>query len=1114
NYKDIPFKSNAGIFVKVKDEDGNNVESFARVGNDIDDKYVSSGTYYLSAPSGKNQTLYILPLDPKYYPDTINIPEVKAGWNMISDNVIIKIRKHRISFKVRDADTKKEINGATVTFVELSNKPHGITDATGRTPTIEFLNIATHQFNVKIEAWGYSTVYKTIDDYEVKNGNNFYEVNLKKGKYAWGHVKLDGQPLSNAIVYVKGGNGMPLLSTNADQDGFYFLTGMPDYSMYGNSQIIVHANAATGSTTKTVVGEFKVIKTTPNKDDYELNFDLKSVADVDLTQLLSFPIVLEKYEPKPNNKAIISGIFNFDNNNNTFKPMMGNDLIAFDNIEVETKSYYNAKLKKTFYISVPTADSFDLSVKTWKIKANNEFNVMLYNYGKKKIRMFKTEETNGTLKALARIVDNSFNVPSSYLHFDDDQFYLYANENGNKNVRPIFFTNTNVKNVDYHLAVGDNKYNPIHFQYLGFDATSNDDAYLEGDKIILPAVLSTTFPEGGGLYDIKAGKLTLHSTYFEAVKGNEPLSFNFEKWTVVVKDWMLDNSKGGFSSTDATFKTGLVDVKCNQFILKAHHLPYFDGFDLNNLTLGGLLPLNVNNSATKHIGYDLQTGTDNKPHWKLSLIGNSTPAASVNNIPGTNSSLDILALSLISNGEAIVTLPSNAPSLYYKCGVSFKPSTFSMPINSQGIANSFALQGTLNTGIPRTQDNVTATLIFSGTPNNLKMNLAPLNFNFEGKGFVQFKSSNNNQLLSDNEFSLEGTVEEPGKLNPIKVKLHRKADEITISEFGAPQSIAFGDKNMSNVKCQMKVSNQDWGLLSFEGDMNGFEGMGSDKHFNFIVYGEIKAEGQKLKMDGINTPFGQMQLTFDLPKARITGILNVDNIDFGGTSLNGQANFLLDKGGFYIAASVQVTTPAVGTFSGGVLIGKYKDYSVLVDNGAVKTLMANAYDKNMPCTFQQDGLTGFMVVGKRELKPIPDFHLNLVVVDVSLVAGAGVDARVYMNLAGNFTFGVGVLAFAKVDLVCSSITCTEISGHVEAQAKVTAQYTPGNFSMEGCGSVYLGIQGEQCIPTLLAGCISPCLSLGKQFGVAYKVNASQKDGLTQHILWGEQCNDTKDCPPQ
>jgi hypothetical protein len=155
-----------------------------------------------------------------------------------------------------------------------------------------------------------------------------------------------------------------------------------------------------------------------------------------------------------------------------------------------------------------------------------------------------------------------------------------------------------------------------------------------------------------------------------------------------------------------------------------------------------------------------------------------------------------------------------------------------------------------------------------------------------------------------------------------------------------------------------------------------------------------------------------------------------------------------------------------------------------------------------------------MVVGKRELKPIPDFHLNLVVVDVSLVAGAGVDARVYMNLAGNFTFGVGVLAFAHVDLVCSSITCTEISGHVEAQAKVTAQYTPGNFSMEGCGSVYLGIKGEQCIPTLIAGCVSPCLSLGKQFGVAYKVNASQKDGLTQKILWGEQCTDTKDCPPK
>jgi hypothetical protein len=529
--------------------------------------------------------------------------------------------------------------------------------------------------------------------------------------------------------------------------------------------------------------------------------------------------------------------------------------------------------------------------------------------------------------------------------------------------------------------------------------------------------------------------------------------------------------------------------------------------------LGGLVPLSVNNSATKHIGYDLQTGSDNKAHWKLNIIGNNSTAATVKNIPGTNSSLDILALSLISNGEALVTLPSNAPTLNYSCGVSFKPSTFSMPINSQGIANSFALQGTLKTGIPRTQDNVSATLIFSGNPGNLKMNLAPLNFNFEGKGFVKFVSSPNNQILSNNEFTLDGTVEEPGKLSPIKVKLHRQSNSIYIQEDN-PSPILFGDKKMTNVKCKMAVGGTDWGLLAFDGLMDGFDGMGKkpeDRHLYFTVYGEIKADNQAIQMDGISTPFGHMQLTFDLPKSRITGVLSMDNIDFGGTALNGQANMLMDGGGFYIAASVQVTTPAIGSFSGGLLVGKYPNFSTLQSTGAISTLLANAYNKTVPCTFQKDGLNGFMVVGKREIKPIPDFHLNLVVVDVSLVSGAGVDARVYMNLASTKAFGIAAVAFANVDLVCSSITCTKVSGHVKAEAKVAAEFVGKEISVEACGSVKLGIEGEQCLPNLWGGCTSLCVGLGKEMGVAYKLHASNKSGFNQEIIWGQNCTDTQDC---
>ncbi|MEY2828901.1 MAG: hypothetical protein RIQ33_759 [Bacteroidota bacterium] len=1123
NYKDIPFATNAKFTCVVHDEEGKTVEAFARIGDDIDDSYQSGaffGAYQMDAPSGKNQKLYILPLDPKYYADTITIPEIKPGnKNFYQPEIIIRIRKHRIIFKITDDETGKPIMGAYATFVELAGTPQAITDAKGWTPKIEFLNIATHHFNVKISAWGYGTSYLQIENYEQKSGEKIYYAKLKKGLFCTGTVKLDGKPLENATVYMDAGLGMPLIYGKTEKDGQYVVFNLPDPAIYNYDKLYVKASPGF-SANVTAVAQAKWLTVVKGTAVYKMDFDLTTLPNVDLTKLLGYPIMLTAYKDKGNNKATISGIMNFDENNNNYKPLLQAEGIEFNDVEIVTTSYYNAKMNKTFYQSLPTSDSIALNIWKWKIKANNEFNIELSNYKQKRIQLFKTEQNNGTVMAKAKLIDNSFNVPSSYLSFADDQFYLYKNDGGSKNARPIFFTNTSIKNVDYHLSIGDKYFNPIKFQYFGFEGKSNEDAYLEDNKIVLPAVLSTVTPEGFNISDIKAGKLILHNTSFEPVKGTEPLSFKFEQWQVVVKDWMLDNSKGGFSANNATFKTGVIDVTCNQFIFKAKHLPFFDGFNMDNLTLGGLVPVYVNNNATKHIGYDLQTGTDNKAHWKLSLVGkDGMSAATVKNIPGTKSNIEIVALSLISNGEALFTLPSNAPALQYSCGVTFTPSTFSMPINQQGIANSFALQGTLTTGIPRTQDNVSAQLIFSGKPNNLKMELAPLNFDFEGKGFVKFKSFNKNQLLSENEFSLEGTVEEPGKLTPINVKLHRKSDAIYIEEFN-PGPIAFGSKQMNKIKCNMKVndSNHDWGYLSFNGYMEGFEGMKKGDpeaaHFYFTVYGEIKAEGQQVKMDGINTPFGDLQITFDYEKARLTGILKMDGIDFGGNAVSGQANFLMDKGGFFMVAAVEVQTQAAGNFSGGLLVGKYADYTVLEQQGAIKTLLTYAFDKHVPCTFQKDGLAGFMVMGRRDIKPIPDFDLNLVVVSVSLKATAGVDARVYMNLAGNLTFGIGVVAFAEVNLVCSSITCTKIDGFIKAQAKVAGEYVYGKgMAIDGCGSVKLHIHGEQCLPNPFAGgCSSPCIDLGKDFGIAYKVRAAQGEGLTQKILWGEECVDTQDCP--
>jgi hypothetical protein len=266
-------------------------------------------------------------------------------------------------------------------------------------------------------------------------------------------------------------------------------------------------------------------------------------------------------------------------------------------------------------------------------------------------------------------------------------------------------------------------------------------------------------------------------------------------------------------------------------------------------------------------------------------------------------------------------------------------------------------------------------------------------------------------------------------------------------------------------------------------------------------------------MDGIHTPFGELKLTFEYAKLRLTGNLTVDNYDFGGTTASGQANLLMDPKGAYLSASVSVNTPAAGEFAGGLLIGMYRDYPALVQQGAISTVLANAYNKNVPCTFQKDGLTGFLVMGKRDLKPIPDIDKDFKIVALKLRSNAVVDARVFMNMAGNFTFGLGLMAALHVDVLVNSITCTEVSGYGDAQALLQAQFEKGGgLQVDACGSLNVGIGVSQCLPTPMGCSSSACVSIHPTVGGAFMITGNTQTGLTKKVEWGSDClTITKDC---
>ncbi len=99
----------------------------------------------------------------------------------------------------------------------------------------------------------------------------------------------------------------------------------------------------------------------------------------------------------------------------------------------------------------------------------------------------------------------------------------------------------------------------------------------------------------------------------------------------------------------------------------------------------------------------------------------------------------------------------------------------------------------------------------------------PQKYEFEGKGFVVFKSLGTNeqtQSIENNYLLLNGTIEEPGKTPLFKCKLEKKGlnNPATIT-LNTNQTVPFGSNKLSKVNGSMNVENGDWSYLSFDGDL-------------------------------------------------------------------------------------------------------------------------------------------------------------------------------------------------------------------------------------------------------------------------------------------------------
>jgi len=118
------------------------------------------------------------------------------------------------------------------------------------------------------------------------------------------------------------------------------------------------------------------------------------------------------------------------------------------------------------------------------------------------------------------------------------------------------------------------------------------------------------------------------------LKGDQPISFKLEKWQFTGNNWQLQQGSSSIDIATGTIKTGSIDVPLKNISLKPNGLS-IGSFDVNNLTLAGIIPVNVITTKPA-FGYNKTgIGSDQKPHYELRLIGeNGGPGVTIKSLPG------------------------------------------------------------------------------------------------------------------------------------------------------------------------------------------------------------------------------------------------------------------------------------------------------------------------------------------------------------------------------------------------------------------------------------------------------------------------------------------------
>ena len=940
-----------------------------------------------------------------------------------------------------------------------------------------------------------------------------------------------------------------LIETRTDALGKFSLKGIP----VDNQKINI---IATLDTSFTVSGDKQQVLISKGQGQTTLN--LTSFKDVIVNKLYGFPLTIEKITPVSQNQIKVTGLVHWTEAISDFtlkdniKVLRVEDvlfdLVKNDDGPANAVAHDNA-------VTIPGITSLKLSyIGKYNVQLTSGGQNQVRNHGSNSISPFSQpasipqlfnstplqitkEDGYGKISGKMQIVDNSFNYPSSYLNFKGSEFFLArlnadSTVNNRVSVATSAFseneslsksfqkTETFRKEIEnsimlyrqqptpaYYLC--NSTADPIQFKVINFDATAEPkNSYIDKDgKIHLNTQLTCHIdhakPED---FSVNIPDLILDENKVYPASSSKPITVKLEDWDLEARNWTFSTTEGGILSTNALLKTEIIDIPIGKFVLRSDMF-LMDEYKLKNLTMaGGKIALQDINEGSAHLNYEYKVGSDMKPHWNFSLLG--TGEYSVAKLPAlqklNNYQIELNYVEILSNNEMIVQLmqKDKKPFLFDNPVAEFEPiSIFNGPSN-------IIVTGLLNTGAPRVSDIL---LNVNWNDENQIPTFENVDLDFEGKGFVHFVANKKKIEIDETQVSIEGLVREKPNLtfNPMPATFIAQKNnyEVAIrkdwitqlsqveapSDFSSPATSTQGYR-LEISKGGMSVTNNDWGLLSYEGNMISNEENSENiapTHTRFEVLGDVSAKSDSMPVTGMKTPFGSMSQVFDFNTMEMTGELSINEpITMGAVTLNsGQISTRFGKSGFYVAGGCNAYLVAgllTGTYNLGFLAGNYTgkegtDQAWSVANNHINKNVRNRCYKSK--TLDKNGLHGVYTVVDREILNT-DFDFDFILVKGFVRAEMLLGGDFYANFSTTSTMGADAFFYVDVAAGLSSITGTSISGGVLASASFGAELTISDEEKKLAinGLITLDIDAKVS-QSLVAGTIS------KEFNIGCYANA-------------------------